>query len=131
MTRYHPTFRAQQTVLAAAIANNGAEYVAASHSAAHKFRAGFYQLRKLLRRKSPNGTSPYDNVQFSLPRKGEPDDNIITITILKDLPAGTLRDLSGRELPLTPDAPIAEAPSAGADPDLALSDLFETGGGED
>ena len=126
MTLYHPAYRAQQAVLAAVIANSGGRYVAATHSAARNFRQLCYDLRTAIRKKNEHGTSPYDNIQFTLPKRGEPDDNVLTIHVLQDLPQGMLETLDGKPIPLVPTNATRAQPAPAAEPleDLDLSDLF-------
>ena len=121
-------FRAEQNTLNAVLRNGGGRYTATSASEAQTFRRRCYAFISAYRETAGPG-NPYDTLELQLPRKGSPDDNILTIRILSTLPTGKLTGLTGEPLPVYDEgATTSLAPPSPAFPeleDLDLTGLFE------
>ena len=108
------TYRIEQRVLAKFLEEGGGRYVALTHGAALSFRRRCYDLRNILRKRNDerNGeaTSPYDDMQFHIPRKGEPDDNVLTVTLHTSLPKGSFETLDGTPMIIPTGEPSTAKP---------------------
>lgn len=121
-------YRAQINTLNTMLDRRGGTLVFPTHSQAVAFRQKCYKFRKYFQSLQPNSQIPYDDLEIKLPRKGEPNDNILTFSILPRTPLAQAYDLQGNPIAIEDTAQIggtiAKAPDPGFDLDFDL-DLDE------
>lgn len=116
-----------RTVLDAALNHRGGRYRLNSYGEAVHWRQRAYRFRQLLRQQKLEASlipgfdpgTQYDKLTLFIPKKGEPDDNIVKIGFIE--PRGTFEPNE-----TTASAPVGEissAPEITLDLDTEISDL--------
>jgi hypothetical protein len=125
-----------RSVLDVALNHRGGRYICDTYGAAVHWKHRAYAFRSLLRKQKMEASfvpgfdpgTPYDKLILRVPKKGDPDDHIVTIAYAE--PRGTFEP--NIAVAAEPIAPIlVSAPALDLDLDLEIAELKKKLGRED
>jgi hypothetical protein len=124
-----------RSVLDVALNHRGGRYICDSYGAAMHWKHRAYSFRSILRKQKMEASfvpgfdpgTPYDKLILRVPKKGEPDDNVVTIAYAE--PRGTFEPNEPNAEPIAP--VVVAAPALDLDLDLEIAELKKKLGRDD